>query len=193
MSWQMALMAASTAFQAVSQYSATRTQAKFGAAQAELQKTQAIDNANAAKLQGAQQEIERRREFLVMSEFNKNKAKYNIESSASFLALRRDNKARLEDSVRRIQLQALEGQRKFLLTAHSAQVEGQAFRHMGQTAWMGPTATLLKGGAKMAMLSGPGSAGGGTSNYSALTAGTPGTGPAYPPSGASPKIAGLYT
>jgi len=198
MSWQMALMAASTAFSAASQYSATRAQAKFGAAQAELQKTQAIDNANAAKLQGAQQEIERRREFLVMSEFNKNKAKYNIESSASFLALRRDNKARLEDSVRRIQLQALEGQRRFLLTAHSAEVEGQAFRHMGQTAWMGATATLLKGGTKMAMLRSPGSLSGsttmgGTSNYKALTAGTPGTGPAYPPSGASPKIAGLYT
>jgi len=198
MSWQMALMAASTAFQAVSQYSATRTQAKFGAAQAELQKTQAIDNANAAKLQGAQQEIERRREFLAMSEFNKNKAKYNIESSASFLALRRDNKARLEDSVRRIRLQALEGERRFLLTAHSAEVEGQAFRHMGQTAWMGATATLLKGGAKMSMLRPAGSLSAsttGTSSFKALTAAGPAVGsqPAYPPIGASAKIAGLHT
>ena len=168
MSWQMALMAASTAFQAASQYSAARAQAKFGAAQAELQKTQAIDNANAAKLQGAQQEVERRREFMAMSAFNKNKARYDYTSSMSFLALERDNQGRLKDAVSRIQLQALEGQRKFLLTA---EVEGQAFRHMGKTAWMGATATLLKGGSKMAMLSGPGSAGGGyTTNVTTPTA-----------------------
>ena len=160
MSWQMAVMAVSTAFQAVQQYSAAKAQAKFGRAQAELQKTQAIDNANMAKLEGAQQEVERRREFEQMEAYNRNRARYDIRSSASFLALERDNQARLKDAVSRIQLQALEGQRRFLLTAHSAEIEGQAFRHMGKSAWMGATGTLLKGGSKMAMLRKPGSTGG---------------------------------
>lgn len=186
MSWQMALMAASTAFSAAQTYAQQKAQAKFGRAQAEIKRVQAIDNANAAKLQAAQQEVERRREFEEIRSYNLNQSKYDILSSPSFLALQTDNEGRLKDDITRIQLQALEQSRRFLLTAHSADVEGEAFRYMGKTAWMGATATLLKGGAKMAMLKGPSSSPS-TSSYSALKAGGSGTGPAYPSSG-TPKV-----
>ena len=150
MSWDIGLFIASTAFSALQSYSAQKTQAAFGKAAADIQAVQATDNANMAKISGAQQEMERRHAFADLQAVNENQTRFNLGSSPSFTALQKFNKAKMERDVDRIKLDTLQRSRGFLLSAHSARVEGESFRHMGQTAWMKGAAPLIKGGFQMA-------------------------------------------
>lgn len=150
MSWQVAIMAASTAFTALSSYQAQKTQAAYGAAGAAVKAQQAADAANMAKLQGAQQEVDRVRKYLEADAFNKNSARYDIGKSPSFLALEKANKQILDTDLGRIRLQAMENERRFLLTGASAEIEGAAFRTMGKNAWVTGVGKLLSGASNIA-------------------------------------------
>lgn len=164
MSWMMALTIASTALSAVQQYKSQKAQAAFGQAQADIQKQQYDADAAIAKLRGAQEEVERKREFEFLSADNNNNTDYDPHSSNSWLALRGDNEEQLNKDLGNIKLNSLGTQRKLQLSAHSASVSGAAFRRSGKGAIIGLAANLAKGGAQAYSLSGP-SGGGFDADY----------------------------
>ena len=161
MSWPIVATIASTAFSAVQQYKSQKAMAAFGQAEAELESMVAKDNAARAKLQGAQQEVDRMREFEEARNYNLNVTQVDVYGQGSFLALKKQNLKTRDTDVSRIQLQSLANQRNFLLGAHAADIKKDSFRYMGSQAAFAAGATLLKGGAQMAMLSTPSSPSGG--------------------------------
>mgnify|MGYP003639963966 CR=1 FL=1 len=145
MSWPIVATIASTAFSAVQQYKSQKAMAAFGQAEAELESMVAKDNAAMAKLQGAEQELDRMREF-------EEARNYNLNISQVDLALKKQNLKTRDTDVSRIQLQSLANQRNFLLGAHSADVKNDSFRYMGSQAAFAAGGNLLKGAVKTATL-----------------------------------------
>ena len=152
MSWPQVAIIASTAFSAIQTYKSQKAESAFGMAQANIARTAALDKANMAKIQGAQQEVARLRDYQETRSYNLNQQSTDI-MGPSFLALQEDNKKIRDESLSRIQLQSLASQRSSLLGAYSAEVEGQAYRYMGSQAAFAAGGKLLKGGTQLALLS----------------------------------------
>ena len=174
MSWPIVATVASTAFSAIQQYKSQKAAAAFGQAEAELEGMVARDNAARAKLQGAQQEVDRMREFEEARSYNLNVTQVDVHGQGSFLALKKQNLKTKDDDISRIQFQSLANQRNFLLGAHAANIKKDSFRYMGSQAAFAATGTLLKGAAKAGMLMKPSlPSGGGTGSYSDGNLNTP--------------------
>tara|TARA_R110002020_G_scaffold277014_1_gene492268 strand:- start:7258 stop:7764 length:507 start_codon:yes stop_codon:yes gene_type:complete len=109
MSWQMALMVASTAIQAVQQASAAKAQARNDEINASIAK----ENALAAKVEAQQQEARRRRAQEELAASNRNAVQYDTYGSESFQAISRRNLSDMEDDLASISYMGAARSRNF--------------------------------------------------------------------------------
>ena len=153
MSWTMALLVASSALQAVQQYSAAKASAKIGERQAAIQQQAYEDDAALAQIRGDQEEVARRKEFAYLSSENNNAVDYDPNESASWLALRDTNEETFATDLRNISLNTGGQVRKLQLSANSAAASGAAFRFQGKTAAVGLASGAAKSGLQAYLLS----------------------------------------
>ena len=109
MSWQMALMVASTAMQAMQQASAAKAQARNAEINARIQN----ENALAAKVEAQQQAAQRQREQEMLAASNRNAAHSATYGSESFQAISRRNLSDMEDDLASISYMGAARSRNF--------------------------------------------------------------------------------
>ena len=130
MSWQIALMAASFAMDAMSAKAAANAQETA----ALFDKAQLDEQADLAKIQAQQQEVQRRRDLDELTAINNNAMGYDPYSSPSFLAMKKEDKRRMEDDVMNIQLMGRSQVRRFELGSQAAGIEAKSARRAGNMA-----------------------------------------------------------
>ena len=134
MSWQMALMVASTAVSAVQ----GMQQARAAEQQALIEGQIATENALAAETQALREEADRRRIFEELQASNRNAAGYDPSGSQSFLALEKRNELDMIEDVDAIRYGGAHQSRNLELTRDAQIRNAKSARSQGQLA-------LLKG------------------------------------------------
>ena len=134
MSWQMALMVASTA---VSTFQGMQ-QARAAEQQALTEAQISHENALAVETQAIQEEAERRRAFEELQASNRNAAGYDPYGSQSFLALEKRNELDMIEDVDAIRYGGAHQSRNLELTRDAQIRNAKSARSQGQLA-------LLKG------------------------------------------------
>ena len=134
MSWQMALMVASTAVSAVQ----GMQQARAAEQQALIEGQIATENALAAETQALREEADRRRIFEELQASNRNAAGYDPYGSQSFLALEKRNELDMIEDVDAIRYGGAHQSRNLELTRDAHIRNAKSARSQGQLA-------LLKG------------------------------------------------
>ena len=134
MSWQMALMVASTAVSAVQ----GMQQARAAEQQALIEGQIATENALAAETQALREEADRRRIFEELQASNRNAAGYDPYGSQSFLALEKRNELDMIEDVDTIRYGGRHQKRNLELTEDQYIRNAKSARSQGQLA-------LLKG------------------------------------------------
>ena len=124
MSWQFALMAASTAMSAMQGMQQARAQQ----AEAEIRSRQAQDDMLAVEVEALEEEARRRRAFEELQASNRNAAVYDPYSSQSFLALEKRNEKDLEDDVSAIQFSGAQRRQQLLTTKGIHDLNAQSAR-----------------------------------------------------------------
>lgn len=150
--FEIPILIASTAFSAVTTYQSQKAQGAFQEAAAEVDRVANEDAANTAKLQGAQQEVERLREFEELQQFNRNMLKVDTYGQGSIATFQKRQRGALKSDLSNLRLQTLETERKFLLGAHSASIDAQSGRYLSKTAGTAAMGKLMQGAASTAAL-----------------------------------------
>ena len=124
MSWQFALMAASTAMSAMQGMQQARAQET----EAKIRSRQAQEDMLAVEGEALEEEARRRRAFEELQASNRNAAVYDPHSSQSFLALEKRNEKDMEDDVSAIQFSGAQRRQQLLTTKGIHDLNAQSAR-----------------------------------------------------------------
>jgi len=160
MSWQIALIAASTAVTTYSQYQQGQMNAELAqqeaAARAQSSEFEAIqhrENAELIRLQTEQEEEQRRREFALLEQENISNVSYDPYASPSFLASMKYNRKIHAQDLTNLKLMGAAQQRRALLGEQAALSDAQNAISLGstqasmyrRTGFLTASSSLLKG------------------------------------------------
>ena len=124
MSWQFALMAASTAMSAMQGMQQARAQET----EAKIRSRQAQEDMLAVEVEALEEEARRRRAFEELQASNRNAAVYDPHSSQSFLALEKRNEKYMEDDVSAFQFSGAQRRQQLLTTKAIHELNAQSAR-----------------------------------------------------------------